>query len=58
VVSCAPDHAKATVSTQIDSTQIDGVRKASVVTDTTKSLGLDRELEEEKPSGQFVVELI
>jgi len=53
VVSCAPDHAKATVSTQID-----GVRKASVVTDTTKSLGLDRELEEEKPSGQFVVELI
>src|SRR5437868_357472 len=46
MVSCAPDHAKATVSTRIDR-----VRRGSVVTDTTKSVVLDRELEEEKPSG-------
>src|ERR1700740_2501488 len=42
--SCAHNHAKATASKPINR-----VRKGSVVTDTTKSVVLDRELEEEKP---------
>ena len=41
--SCAHNHAKATLSKPINR-----VRKGSVVTDTTKSVVLDRELEEEK----------
>src|SRR5215472_7365690 len=42
--SCAHNHAKATLSKPINR-----VRKGAVVTDTTKSVVLDREVEEEKP---------
>jgi hypothetical protein len=41
--SCAHNHAKATLGKPINR-----VRRGSVVTDTTKSVVLDRELEEEK----------
>jgi len=41
---CAHNHATATLSKPINR-----VREGSVVTDTTKSVVLDRELEEEKP---------
>jgi hypothetical protein len=47
MVSCAHNHAKATLSKPINR-----VRKGSVVTDTTKSVVLDRELGEEKKSGE------
>jgi len=45
MVNCAHNHAKATLSKPINR-----VKKGSVVTDTTKSVVLDRELEEEKPA--------
>src|SRR6201998_2359190 len=43
MVSCAHNHAKATLSKPINR-----VRRGSAVTDTKKSVVLDRELEEEK----------